>query len=153
MTPAGLPHSDIPGSTLACSSPRLFAACHVLHRRLVPRHPPCALIRLTHNLPSTTTRVSTGSNTSSFACPPKAHHTSFGSFTSPKALSLFTLVVKKLGPPAAPKEGRNRKNYRTSEAFKGKYDPYWSQCREGVKTGWSCPTFRPLPKERKSPRQ
>jgi hypothetical protein len=32
---------------LACSSPRLFAACHVLHRRPVPRHPPCALIRLT----------------------------------------------------------------------------------------------------------
>jgi hypothetical protein len=45
--PARLPHSDTPGSTLACSSPRLFAACHVLHRRSVPRHPPCALPRLT----------------------------------------------------------------------------------------------------------
>jgi hypothetical protein len=32
---------------LACSSPRLFAACHVLHRRLVPRHPSCALSCLT----------------------------------------------------------------------------------------------------------
>ena len=52
MNPAGLPHSDIPGSLLACSSPRLFAACHVLHRRPVPRHPPYALIRLTHMLPS-----------------------------------------------------------------------------------------------------
>ena len=31
---------------LACSSPRLIAACHVLHRRLVPRHPPCALLSL-----------------------------------------------------------------------------------------------------------
>ena len=41
------PHSDIPGSMLACSSPRLIAACHVLHRRLVPRHPPCALLHLT----------------------------------------------------------------------------------------------------------
>ena len=29
-----------------CSSPRLFAAYHVLHRLLVPRHPPCALLRL-----------------------------------------------------------------------------------------------------------
>ena len=38
-----LPHSDIPGSKLARSSPRLFAACHVLLRRLPPRHPPCAL--------------------------------------------------------------------------------------------------------------
>ena len=38
-----LPHSDIPGSKLARSSPRLFAASHVLLRRLPPRHPPCAL--------------------------------------------------------------------------------------------------------------
>lgn len=39
----GLPHSDIHGSTLARSSPWLFAACHVLHRLLTPRHPPNAL--------------------------------------------------------------------------------------------------------------
>ena len=44
---ARFPHSDTPGSMLACSSPRLIAACHVLHRRLVPRHPPCALLHLT----------------------------------------------------------------------------------------------------------
>src|SRR5258708_3010335 len=31
----------------ACGSPRLFAACHVLHRLLLPRHPPCALSSLT----------------------------------------------------------------------------------------------------------
>ena len=37
------PHSDIPGSKDICSSPRLFAAYHVLHRLSVPRHPPCAL--------------------------------------------------------------------------------------------------------------
>ena len=47
VSPARFPHSDIPGSMLACSSPRLIAACHVLHRRLVPRHPPCALLHLT----------------------------------------------------------------------------------------------------------
>ena len=29
---AGLPHSDIRGSRDICSSPRLFAACHVLRR-------------------------------------------------------------------------------------------------------------------------
>ena len=40
---ARFPHSDIPGSSLMCSLPRLFAAYHVLHRLLVPRHPPCAL--------------------------------------------------------------------------------------------------------------
>src|SRR4030095_2059740 len=47
MTPVGFPHSDIPGSKLVCSSPRLIAAYHVLHRLLVPRHPPCALSSLT----------------------------------------------------------------------------------------------------------
>ena len=45
--PAGFPHSDISGSSDICSSPKLFAAYHVFHRLLVPRHPPCALLRLT----------------------------------------------------------------------------------------------------------
>ena len=39
----GLPHSEILGSQPARGSPRLFAACHVLHRLLAPRHPPDAL--------------------------------------------------------------------------------------------------------------
>jgi hypothetical protein len=39
----GLPHSEIRGSTIARISPRLIAACHVLHRLSVPRHPPNAL--------------------------------------------------------------------------------------------------------------
>ena len=46
----GFPHSDISGSSDICSSPKLFAAYHVFHRLLVPRHPPCALIRLTSTL-------------------------------------------------------------------------------------------------------
>ena len=40
---AGFPHSDIRGSKVICTSPRLFAAYHVLLRLLVPRHPPYAL--------------------------------------------------------------------------------------------------------------
>ena len=47
----GFPHSDIHGSKDICSSPWLFAAYHVFHRLLVPRHPPCALISLTLRLP------------------------------------------------------------------------------------------------------
>ena len=43
----GFPHSVILGSKLMCSSPRLIAACHDLHRLLMPRHSPCALISLT----------------------------------------------------------------------------------------------------------
>ena len=47
VCPAGCPHSEIRGSQLMCSSPRLFAAYHVFLRLLVPRHPPCALSCLT----------------------------------------------------------------------------------------------------------
>ena len=43
---SGFPHSEISGSMLICSSPKLIAACHVLHRLLMPRHSPCALISL-----------------------------------------------------------------------------------------------------------
>ena len=43
----GLPHSEISGSTPACGFPELFAACRVLHRLPMPRHPSCALSSLT----------------------------------------------------------------------------------------------------------
>jgi hypothetical protein len=49
MTAAGFPHSGITGSKPACGSPMLFAAYHALLRLSVPRHPPCALVRLTGN--------------------------------------------------------------------------------------------------------
>ena len=42
------PHSDISGSMDICSSPKLFAAYHVFHRLLVPRHPPYALSSMTN---------------------------------------------------------------------------------------------------------
>ena len=44
IAPGGFPHSDIRGSRDICSSPRLFAACHVLLRLREPRHPPYALL-------------------------------------------------------------------------------------------------------------
>ena len=46
IAPGGLSHSDSRGSRALCASPRIFAACRVLHRRRMPRHPPCALSRL-----------------------------------------------------------------------------------------------------------
>ncbi len=42
----GFPHSEIFGSKCAGNSPKLIAACHVLHRLSVPRHPPNALVVL-----------------------------------------------------------------------------------------------------------
>ena len=40
----GFTHSETLGSKGMCPSPRIIAACHVLHGLPVPRHPPCALI-------------------------------------------------------------------------------------------------------------
>ena len=45
---AGFPHSEIFGSKPICGSPKLIAACRVLHRLSVPRHSPCALYSLTY---------------------------------------------------------------------------------------------------------
>ena len=39
----GLSHSEIFGSKVICTCPKLIAAYHVLHRLREPRHPPCAL--------------------------------------------------------------------------------------------------------------
>ncbi len=53
MTPTGLPHSEIPGSKRVNRSPRLIAACRVLHRLPMPRHPPLALSSLSIKLDKT----------------------------------------------------------------------------------------------------
>ena len=42
----GFPHSDIHGSKPIPGSPWLNAGYHVLHRLLLPRHPPNALLAL-----------------------------------------------------------------------------------------------------------
>ncbi len=47
ITNSGFPHSEIFGSTLTYSFPKHIGVSSVLHRLLVPRHPPCALVHLT----------------------------------------------------------------------------------------------------------
>src|SRR6056297_4098778 len=42
----GFPHSEIQGSKPITGSPWLIAGYHVLHRLLLPRHPPNALLAL-----------------------------------------------------------------------------------------------------------
>jgi hypothetical protein len=58
VTQDGLSHTEIHGSMLVCSSPRLIATYYVLLRLLAPRHPPFALSSLitkvffdSHHLP------------------------------------------------------------------------------------------------------
>ena len=47
ITLCEFPHSEIFGSKVACTSPKLIAAYHVLHRLPAPRHSPYALYNLT----------------------------------------------------------------------------------------------------------
>ena len=71
-----MPHSDIRGSKLVRSSPRLFAAYHVLHSLRVPRHPPNALKALDrshHQCPLTSAVIRT--NTLSFDGRPSSEGT------------------------------------------------------------------------------
>ena len=72
----GLSHSEIRGSRDICSSPRLIAAYHVLHRLHEPRHPPCALIHFLGRC-----RRNNGGISYFQLCPAKSGNTSFLSFT------------------------------------------------------------------------
>ena len=82
---AGFPHSVISGSTAICASPKLIAACHVLHRLLMPRHSPCALISLTfveaksvRFVSAASLRLPAKSSAHSLASPPLAKPASLG---------------------------------------------------------------------------
>jgi hypothetical protein len=62
----GFPIRKSPDQSLLGNSPKLFAAYHVLHRLLVPRHPPYALSSLL-----TRRRLSTWQNQSLSSRPGK----------------------------------------------------------------------------------
>ena len=58
----GFPHSEIRGSKLVRSSPRLIAAYHVLHRLSAPRHPPNTLKTLDRSHYQCPSRSAAGSD-------------------------------------------------------------------------------------------
>ena len=72
---AGLSHSEIRGSKVICTLPRLIAAYHVLHRLREPRHPPCALI---HFLGSAVPLCFKWTATHTFSC---VHFITYTSYT------------------------------------------------------------------------
>ena len=74
--PSGFPHSEISGSMPACGSPKLIAACHVFHRLLLPRHPPCALSSLTTKF-TQHTQAAPSDQLLAFSCWLEPPHTPF----------------------------------------------------------------------------
>ena len=86
----GLPHSEICGLAVICTSPQLIAAYHVLLRLKEPRHPPYALIYFLSPMDISIAAVIR---------------------ISPLRILLKTSVSSKMSmnlgpPPAPPKEGR-----------------------------------------------
>jgi hypothetical protein len=65
------------------SSPRPIAASHVLHRLLVPRHPPCALSNLTTKMLASTVQFSTNTSTRTHTTTTTHHHTPTRGCTGP----------------------------------------------------------------------
>jgi hypothetical protein len=95
----GLPHSDTHGSTPARGSPWLFAACHVLHRLLVPRHPPNALLIL--NLSASQVR------TSQVHTPPAIMHGHHPQRTNPPGqISVPSFSTDQSDPSGTPSQTR-----------------------------------------------
>src|SRR3954467_15206174 len=105
----GLPHSDIRGSTIARISPRLFAACHVLHRLLAPRHPPNALVSLTiqppkrpHAVPNRATSLQ---RTDSKLYAYQLRYTSIPRFTCQRSTLARTSLSRRGSLGSAPQQG------------------------------------------------
>ena len=59
----GFPIRTPPDHSSVANSPGLIAGSYVLHRLLMPRHPPCALHSLSHKHNTTTTTTKTRTNT------------------------------------------------------------------------------------------
>ena len=92
---AGFPHSEISGSMRMCRSPKLIAACRVLHRLLMPRHSPCALISLTifwfsERIMQSHRRNLYRSNCSFY---PKFHNIFFAAFAAPSVALQFLIIL------------------------------------------------------------
>jgi hypothetical protein len=82
-----LSHSEIFGLMFVCNYPKLIAAYHVLHRLLVPRHPPYALIRFKYCYSLTSCYTDRVYLTTCFLC-----------ITTLQQLKLFSQYVKELYP-------------------------------------------------------
>lgn len=93
MTAAGFPHSGISGSLPTCGSPKLFAAYRALPRLSVPRHPPCALFRLT-GYARTPTNPRVAPRAHRRGIPIHRQRCSFSAFATPYP---FTRVFKQSG--------------------------------------------------------
>ncbi len=110
----GLPHSDIHGSKPARGSPWLFAACHVLHRLLVPRHPPNALLLLENSLdPSRRT------NNSARHLGSVCHHAQEPTTTPGHAESLAQASTRRSRRHAAPHSAHSHTSLNGSASGRG----------------------------------
>ncbi len=99
----GFPIRRSAGQRLFSASPRLIAAVHVLHRLLVPRHPPCALLILTVSSPGVRVRAGWFITHNYWPCAVfKVHRGARGGVLPPGGLSKLSSVPGGAWPPASP---------------------------------------------------
>src|SRR4028118_13117 len=101
MTAAGFPHSGISGSLPTCGSPKLFAAYRALPRLSVPRHPPCALFRLT-GFARTPTNPRVNPQVHARGTPAHRQRCSFSAFATPYFPSPGLSINSSFGGGAIP---------------------------------------------------
>src|SRR5215210_1887596 len=109
----GLPIRKSTGQRLFSASPWLIAAVHVLHRLLVPRHPPRALHILTViSSDPTSRRTGTGDTHSSLASYAvfKVRRGAHAAGTPRRAVSQNSAVRVQLESCASPRFGRRTRN-------------------------------------------
>ena len=135
-----MPHSETPGSPIARISPGFFAACHVLHRLSVPRHPPDALLialdihhrRAQGQVPpapaafheDTSSDTSTpGPQSGGRACPPRSHdklslHPSIN--TPPGSSGRYLVISSERRTPPVRRTGGGGERIRTDDLLLAK---------------------------------
>lgn len=70
----GSPIRTPPDHSSVANSPGLIAGSYVLHRLLMPRHPPCALHSLSHKHSTKTTKIQNNDDPSVYSTQPRWTH-------------------------------------------------------------------------------
>ena len=133
---SGLPHSEIPGSPIARISPGLFAACCVLLRLSVPRHPPDALLLRSTTRPPRVSPQGPGPPPPA-ACPPQARE------AAPQGGAYLLVQTLPLGNTPRPRA--RRRLTRTCPSVTSLLSSQSSNSKPKPSSSPSPPTARPTP--------
>ena len=102
----GFPIRTSPDQSQVGDSPGLNAASHVLHRLLMPRHPPCALKNLATKMLASTMQISNNKQRPKPAPPPNTHREEVPLIPGRAGLAGGRSRTRSNGPPLPGAESR-----------------------------------------------